>query len=526
MLERDEVDNGVILLVSDLETAADDVPHLARTVAEIRRSPIALRVYPLGPSSDARRIFGGLLDESAFRRPSRPGGCRARGGRVACPRAVGSTDPGRASLRRPRRPSRAVRGRLALPRLGRAGVARRHLTRRAGLAGGHSRASRSRWCCSCSRPTPFAGGTCTSTGDVHYRVAPQSDETWQPDAFVAFNVQLARSSACRTTSSSGRGARLCECTPGGAHRLRSRGRAASQRSPGTPGGNRRRRRRPGAAIARRGAPRRSRPRPAHVGDTGIGRPFSRPHYRSPARDRPRSRERRREVQPRDRAPARARIDLAEAAGGAKPSPGGAGHAKPERVSRAAAIDRDEPHVPDSTGGAPPHRRGRPACRRVRGATGVCSVRRAVGLSARRLRELVVPLSALLATAGLVALAATQPVLERTSTRRCARTPRRSPCPTSRARCWRRPTRARRCGSSGPRLRQASFARDWRMFRSAWLRSQTVSCRTSSRARTARSSRPRSTAPSGSSVPSPRGAHERDRPERAREHPRSPFLRPA
>ena len=69
MLERDRVTNGSILLVSDLETAPDDVPQLARTVAGLQRSSISLRVVPLAPSSDARLIFGGLLDEDAFAVP-------------------------------------------------------------------------------------------------------------------------------------------------------------------------------------------------------------------------------------------------------------------------------------------------------------------------------------------------------------------------------------------------------------------------------------------------------------------------
>jgi hypothetical protein len=69
MLERDEVEDGSILLVSDLETAPDDVPQLARTVDGLRRSDIELRVFGLAPSSDARLIFGGLLEDDAFAAP-------------------------------------------------------------------------------------------------------------------------------------------------------------------------------------------------------------------------------------------------------------------------------------------------------------------------------------------------------------------------------------------------------------------------------------------------------------------------
>jgi von Willebrand factor type A domain len=66
MLRRDGIESGSILLVSDLETAPDDVPSLARVVDEIRRSPIQLRAFALAPSRDARLIFGGLLQEGAF----------------------------------------------------------------------------------------------------------------------------------------------------------------------------------------------------------------------------------------------------------------------------------------------------------------------------------------------------------------------------------------------------------------------------------------------------------------------------
>lgn len=65
MLDRDQVANGSILLVSDLETAPDDVPALARTIDNIERAGIKLRVVPLGPSSDAVRLFSGLLEKDA-----------------------------------------------------------------------------------------------------------------------------------------------------------------------------------------------------------------------------------------------------------------------------------------------------------------------------------------------------------------------------------------------------------------------------------------------------------------------------
>ena len=69
MLERDAVQNGAVLLVSDLETAPDDVGRLARTITELDRAGISLRVFPLAPSSDARALFAGLLEDGAFAAP-------------------------------------------------------------------------------------------------------------------------------------------------------------------------------------------------------------------------------------------------------------------------------------------------------------------------------------------------------------------------------------------------------------------------------------------------------------------------
>jgi von Willebrand factor type A domain len=69
ILERDNVRNGSILLVSDLETAPDDVPALTRAVASLRRSNVELKVVGLAPSSDARVIFEGVLQEDAFAAP-------------------------------------------------------------------------------------------------------------------------------------------------------------------------------------------------------------------------------------------------------------------------------------------------------------------------------------------------------------------------------------------------------------------------------------------------------------------------
>jgi len=72
MVERDGVEAASILLVSDLETAPDDVPALSRIVEELRRSAIELRAVALAPSSDARLLFAGLFQEGVFDAPSGP----------------------------------------------------------------------------------------------------------------------------------------------------------------------------------------------------------------------------------------------------------------------------------------------------------------------------------------------------------------------------------------------------------------------------------------------------------------------
>ena len=70
VLERDGVTNGSVFLVSDLETAPDDVPQLARTIEDLVESSIDLRVFALGPSSESLALFQGLLEEDAFAAPS------------------------------------------------------------------------------------------------------------------------------------------------------------------------------------------------------------------------------------------------------------------------------------------------------------------------------------------------------------------------------------------------------------------------------------------------------------------------
>lgn len=65
-LERDNVERGSIFLVSDLETAPDDIPHLTSTITDIRSADIDFKVVALSPSSDSRTLFSGLLQDDAF----------------------------------------------------------------------------------------------------------------------------------------------------------------------------------------------------------------------------------------------------------------------------------------------------------------------------------------------------------------------------------------------------------------------------------------------------------------------------
>lgn len=70
LLVRDRVENGSVLLLSDLVTAPEDVPGLARTLAGLRRQSIDVRVVALSPLRQGREIFEGLLGKSALLAPA------------------------------------------------------------------------------------------------------------------------------------------------------------------------------------------------------------------------------------------------------------------------------------------------------------------------------------------------------------------------------------------------------------------------------------------------------------------------
>lgn len=77
MLVRDAVEDGFVVLVSDLETAPDDVQAMTRMVEDLRSKSIDLRVVPISPSSDGVRLFGELLGKEGFAE-LRPGTAEGR----------------------------------------------------------------------------------------------------------------------------------------------------------------------------------------------------------------------------------------------------------------------------------------------------------------------------------------------------------------------------------------------------------------------------------------------------------------
>jgi von Willebrand factor type A domain len=68
MLRRDRISPGSILLLSDLDTAPDDYDKLARTLQTLRRE-FRIRVVPLSPTTEGRRLFSGSLGENAITEP-------------------------------------------------------------------------------------------------------------------------------------------------------------------------------------------------------------------------------------------------------------------------------------------------------------------------------------------------------------------------------------------------------------------------------------------------------------------------
>lgn len=70
ILVRDRVKNGSILLASDLVTAPEDVPELARTLHDLKEQSITIRVVALSPLQAGRAVFESLLGKNALIEPA------------------------------------------------------------------------------------------------------------------------------------------------------------------------------------------------------------------------------------------------------------------------------------------------------------------------------------------------------------------------------------------------------------------------------------------------------------------------
>jgi hypothetical protein len=71
---------GSILLVSDLDTAPDDVPRVAQTFNTFRNEGVKFRIVALGPRADNLSLFRNLAGRGAF--VSRLGSVRGTGGQT------------------------------------------------------------------------------------------------------------------------------------------------------------------------------------------------------------------------------------------------------------------------------------------------------------------------------------------------------------------------------------------------------------------------------------------------------------
>jgi hypothetical protein len=60
---------GPLLLVSDLDTAPDDVPRVAQTFNAFRNLGVPFRIVALTPRADNLALFQNLAGKSAFRKP-------------------------------------------------------------------------------------------------------------------------------------------------------------------------------------------------------------------------------------------------------------------------------------------------------------------------------------------------------------------------------------------------------------------------------------------------------------------------
>jgi hypothetical protein len=70
-LERDRITNGSVLLISDLDYHAFDVPRLTQALVDFRTRKIPLRIAALDPQPDDRAFFAQFAGDDAFVKQTR-----------------------------------------------------------------------------------------------------------------------------------------------------------------------------------------------------------------------------------------------------------------------------------------------------------------------------------------------------------------------------------------------------------------------------------------------------------------------
>jgi hypothetical protein len=92
ILERQQIGNGAVLLVSDLQTASSDIADMTEAIIEYRKAGIPLRIAALSAQPQNSRLFERLVGKDAFADVERSGVSVAAtaapdGGRGPLPRA-------------------------------------------------------------------------------------------------------------------------------------------------------------------------------------------------------------------------------------------------------------------------------------------------------------------------------------------------------------------------------------------------------------------------------------------------------
>ena len=71
-LERESVERGSVLLISDLDSPATDVARLGAEIDDLRKSGIEVRVVPLFPSKDKQALFESLIGTGRIAKTTTP----------------------------------------------------------------------------------------------------------------------------------------------------------------------------------------------------------------------------------------------------------------------------------------------------------------------------------------------------------------------------------------------------------------------------------------------------------------------